>query len=297
MPCASTPFQMKVLTFNICHSAALALPRDGLTEVARVIMETGCDVCAIQEADGSQCSTCCLHGVVHENPAEIMVELLRLLGGGMGWHHGSVSTATCILSKFRIVAEYPAEHHGRSAGAVAVELPAGDTVLIYNVHLTWESQPQLVLQRNNHIVTPGMLQEEWVTRGREITCIIEEVEKHSRCHNTSIILGDFNTQSHLDDSKIPWPITRTLEKHGFTDAYREVHSVHHKGHTWYVPLTNYNMSKEVHGRLDYVFIKANDKHNSSNRSVLKHAGVVNRPPWPSDHKALCVELEILIEKS
>lgn len=289
----STLSEIKLLTFNICHSAALALPHNGLEEVAKVIIESGCDVCAIQEADGSKCSTCCLHGVVHESPAEIMVELLRLLGGSMGWHHGNVSTATCILSKLHILAEYPSQHHGRSGGGVVVQLPTGGTVLVYNVHLTWENQPQFALHHNNNIATPAMLAKEWVTRGPEIRFILSEVAKHSQCHTMSVIMGDFNTQSHLDDGKMPWPITHTLEEHGYRDAYREVHPLHNKGHTWYVPLPNYNMSKEVHGRLDYVFIKVSASHNYTDNlfSRVKEAKILHRPPWPSDHKALLVELQ------
>ena len=281
---------VKVLTFNICHSAVLAMPSNGLSEVARIIAESGCDVCAIQEADGKACPTCKEHGVRQADKGGIMLELFCLLSSSLEWSQGHVATGACILSRFPIEAETVLQGDGKSHGSVVVRTPCGHRLLVYNVHLDWQHQPQIALRQNHGIKTHEMVAREWITRGPEVMALLADSQHRCRGMDCSLLVGDFNTQSHLDEirpSEPLWPVTHALQRHGFEDAFRTVYPdpVLHPGCTWYVPLPCYDMSSEAHGRLDYVFVKGD--------AVRVHvAEVKHRKPWPSDHKALLVALTI-----
>lgn len=286
---------LRVLTFNICHTACLATNSDGLYTVAKIIAVSKCDVCVIQEADGSQCPTCASHGVPYANKAEVMVQLLNLLGLSLEWQRGYVSQVACILSKLPIIEERALLHQTRSHGSVVLALN-DKRIRVYNVHLDWQQQPQLLLKANNGIKTRKMIIGEWAARGRELEAILQDTAT-STIVNATILAGDFNTMSHLDEAgcalELQWPLTLELEKRGYRDAYREVFYDYKKapGHTWYVPLPNYNMNKEVHGRLDYIFIRSNslDSIKAINAQVLCSAV---HTEWPSDHRALTVDMLI-----
>ncbi len=49
-----------------------------------------------------------------------------------------------------------------------------------------------------------------------------------------VLVGDFNSPSHLDRPDAEWPVTRAAEQAGLRDSYREAHPdpVRDPGHTW-----------------------------------------------------------------
>lgn len=319
---------LRVCTFNICHTACLAnLPSlepgesQGLVLVAAIIAFSECDVCVIQEADGNQCPTCQLHGVTQTDKQEVMVELLHLLATRFGWEKGHVSKHTCVLSKWPIVEErgFHATANDTHAGAPSIQTrshgwvtvcvnnedkppdnlsdnsPDQDCLMIQvcNVHLDWAMQPQVILEQNQGIKNCAMVQQEWIVRGGEMCDILRELKPAWTVPDFTILAGDFNTMSHLDEpeckEEMSWPITRLLQRSGFEDTFRVAHPDHSKvkGHTWYVPLPGYDMSQEVHSRLDYLFLKP---HTSKMQCRVARARVMSGDPWPSDHMALMADL-------
>lgn len=284
---------LRLLTFNICHTASLGMPASlGLIEVAKLIVETDCDVCAIQEADGNGCTTCSDHGVCQEFKQEVMMDLFCILGDSPEGDRWQVSLETCILSRVDVEFETDRDLIGRSHGSVKLTTASGGSLWVYNVHLNWEAQPQIALHHSGGVITPDMIATEWQNRGLETMTLINSSSRKLNDSNGVILMGDFNTMSHLDlpqsnKAQLAWPISSALQQAGFVDAYRTVHPnpVKSPGLTWYVPLPKYNMSKEIHGRLDYVFI------NGPKVQVLD-AKVIYRPPWPSDHKALLVTVQL-----
>ena len=288
--------RVRLLTFNICHSAALAKHTRGLAEVASVIAESDCHVCAIQEADGSCCATCAKNGVKERNKSEIMsrlLELLKIESPGQ-WGQGTVCGKACILSRLPITssAAISAPGHGKIHGSAWIETPSRRQILIYNVHMNWPKFLGDSMRDAGGKKSLEMLVDEWQGRGPEIRALLKDWSERHVKGSATVVMGDMNTLSHLDDSSLdshsaPFPLTALMADSGFTDAYRRLHPdpVASPGHTYAVHLPQYNYTGEVDGRLDYIMLHG----DSISPSSLQ---VIHREPWPSDHRALLVEVRI-----
>src|SRR5690606_33723596 len=103
-----------------------------------------------------------------------------------------------------------------------------------------------------------------------------------------ILAGDFNSGSHLDwteanrhnryDLVIDFPATRTLEKVGFIDSYRQLYpdEVAQPGLTW-----SPRFKEVLHDRINFIFYNGNSVEPS-------WANIIDTHPlgFPSDHGAL-----------
>lgn len=120
------------------------------------------------------------------------------------------------------------------------------------------------------------------------------------------ITGDFNEPSHRDWSegaaaagrhplRVRFPSVATFEEAGFVDTYRTVHSdeMAKPGYTW-TPLVAADDMSDHHDRIDYVLARGTDVSITS-ASVVGEAAPVAEivvSPWPSDHRAVVVEVTI-----
>jgi len=120
-------------------------------------------------------------------------------------------------------------------------------------------------------------------------------------------VGDFNEPSCLDwtakaindrgDTLLPfavhWPSTALLIDSGFKDAYREVYPdvKQRPGYTW-TSVEGLWRDPEIHDRIDLIYV-------SKDRFSVQEAAIVGEPSpmtdvvigtWPSDHRAVVVEL-------
>lgn len=141
--------------------------------------------------------------------------------------------------------------------------------------------------------------------------------------NAIVILGgDFNEPSHLDWTEatknlydhhgmvVPWTVTRILERHGYTDAYRQCHPdpLTHPGFTY--PSDNELMEpdkltwapkSDERERIDYIFYQGKDVNVGEavifgpegciayNRRTPNNAHDTFIEPlgtWPTDHKGV-----------
>jgi endonuclease/exonuclease/phosphatase family metal-dependent hydrolase len=108
-----------------------------------------------------------------------------------------------------------------------------------------------------------------------------------------VLVGDFNSPSHLDWPDVEWPVTKAAADAGLRDSYREVHPdpAADPGHTW-SPIHPVNEDgsgrAEPQDRIDYVLHRG--------LTVLdSRTFVVGTPSpwpdvaancWPSDHAAV-----------
>jgi endonuclease/exonuclease/phosphatase family metal-dependent hydrolase len=112
----------------------------------------------------------------------------------------------------------------------------------------------------------------------------------------AVLVGDFNSPSHLDDTTIEWPTTKLMEDTEFVDSYREEHPnvAAYPGLTWWAPraywLEQTGRTEPQH-RIDYVFTR-NTKILSSELVGERHNPAVDISvyPWYSDHRGVVTEL-------
>jgi endonuclease/exonuclease/phosphatase family metal-dependent hydrolase len=94
-----------------------------------------------------------------------------------------------------------------------------------------------------------------------------------------LIIGDFNTRSHLDGIK-GWKVTSYLDKQGYKDLYRTVHPD---------PKT-FPGTTAPEGRIDYIF--GNQHVTPTNVKVLSDGVFGSGGFEDSDHLAVYGEFEI-----
>ncbi len=164
------------------------------------------------------------------------------------------------------------------------------------------------------------------TRDEAISAFLTSVEET----NPVVLMGDFNEPSWLDWTEktkdlfdhnnviIPWHNTRKLHKEGFVDAYRTFYPNEktHPGFTWpsYThekESTSWTPLADERDRIDYVFFKGDDVklkgvamvgprasyvYDTPNTSHTdKEPFLASELPWPSDHKAILVNLNFTFD--
>ena len=141
-------------------------------------------------------------------------------------------------------------------------------------------------------------------RGEAIGRMLEDMTDALASGAPIFITGDFNEPSHLDwtdetaaaslhfGMKVEWPTSLRVVDAGMTDAYRFVHPdpIASPGSTW-TPLAG---DDEVHDRIDFVYVGGDGVTAKSARVVGESAEFADvvETPWPSDHRAMVVEVEI-----
>lgn len=140
-----------------------------------------------------------------------------------------------------------------------------------------------------------------------------------------ILCGDFNEGSHLDWTGrakdqwghygvvIPWDDSLALKAAGFQDAYRQIHpnEVTHPGFTWPATAfgkktTSWAFKADERDRIDFIYtgpgLRATGAWMVGPTTCFVGANKVENPgwddflaaelAWPSDHKAVLVEVEV-----
>lgn len=145
-----------------------------------------------------------------------------------------------------------------------LQLPSGDIVCVFVLHLMpWRDVEQQRLE--------------------EIKSIIAKLKPYSQY--PTIIIGDFNTGSHLDGAtgKSAW-VTEYIESQGFRDSYRVVH-----------PDPGKDPGKTGGRRIDYVFV---NKHLVPVECTVLKEGVFGSEGFEdSDHLAVYAKLRIAKNKT
>jgi endonuclease/exonuclease/phosphatase family metal-dependent hydrolase len=142
-------------------------------------------------------------------------------------------------------------------------------------------------------------------RGAALDELLEAV-RQAPASRLQLLFGDFNEPSHRDWTSraaragrhplaVPFPLTAGLEGAGFVDAYRQAFpdEMAYPGFTW-TPFTGPDDPADHHDRIDYVFLKG-EGLVVLDAKLLGEAGPVSDivvTPWPSDHRAVRVRLEI-----
>ena len=275
-----------------------------LDETLAVLRAADADLVGLQEtrAESDDCSA------VDCPPASASVAppLAAALGYRVQVQAGdeSVVWANAVLSRHPILRATP-----KGLGVV-VEVE-GRRVALFNIHPTdYPYQPYQLL-RIPYGEAPFLDTAEAAVaaaraaRGAALELLLEELASVGDTE-VQIVTGDFNEPSWRDWSPgaaaagrhplaVEYPLARALEAEGFVDAYRAVHAdeLARPGYTW-TPTTDPGDPADHHDRIDYVFVRGEGVE------VLRAQVVGEDPaqadlvvtPWPSDHRAVLVEMRL-----
>ena len=281
--CATLPAHhdgptLTVLCFNIWEGGG-GPDSTRFERTVAVIQAADADVVGIQESDGT----------------------MYALANAAGYTY--YDNERQILSRYPIIETLSTAKRG---GGVAIEVPGTGRVVVYNVHLDAGPYGPYELVRDGTMGVNEVLQNEYTGNGH--VWDTREVINHlqSEAASTPVVwMGDFNVPSHLDWDEasrelnggfvVDWPVSRMIEKHGFVDAYREIHPdpVAKRGLTW-TPIKRLDDPEELHDRIDFVYARGNGV-SVVDCLVLGEDGpftdiAFNR--YPSDHRAVLATLRL-----
>ncbi|CAJ0948925.1 unnamed protein product, partial [Mesorhabditis belari] len=140
---------------------------------------------------------------------------------------------------------------------------------VYNIHLDWRNGGSYCAARGARV--EELLECESGRLNQTIELIkasgLDQIKQNEK---PKIILGDFNTPSHLDwvdstreihfNRTVEWPVTKLLADIGFKDSYRELYPdpVNDPANTWSTTeKTNRLFGREPQDRIDFILYRGN----------------------------------------
>jgi len=288
---AVTADKIRLMTYNLWVGGEPG--KQPLAQSVLVIQSAQADIVGIQEGNGAQRPD----GSRPDNAAEIAKRL--------GWHHANQGGGRSVLSRYPIVELTPERQ-----GAV-VALPSGQRLYVFNVHLAASPyQPYQLL----HIpygnapffkTADDLVAAAEAARGEGVDVLLKELVPRLEAGDAVVLTGDFNEPSHQDwipavveaglaPLAVSYPTTRRIVEAGMQDAYRAVYPnpVSHPGWTW-TPITSEDDPEDRHDRIDMIFTGPGIVTRSA--AIVgerpERADIVVRP-YPSDHRAVVVALEV-----
>jgi exodeoxyribonuclease-3 len=292
---AIEPETIRVLSFNLWHGGDAG--KQPLERTIAVIKDSQADIVGMQETAG--------YGKAGESRPDRAAEIAKALG----WHYLAQGGRTGIISRFPIAKATP------QLWGVQLQMPSGRKLYHFNAHLAHAPyQPYQLLRipyHNGEFVTTAeqAVKAAETARSGQVKRMLAEVKAILPEGTPVFITGDFNEPSHLDWTaaaaaaklcplEVLWPSTRQVVGAGFVDAFRSVHPdpVKHRGVTW-TPISKPTDPKDRHDRIDFVFAGgANVKVKSAQvvGEAAETADIVVSP-YPSDHRAVVAEIELLVE--
>ena len=288
LACALTDLsaaEVRVMSFNLWIGGEAG--KQPLPQTAAVIRAAKADIVGCQETRGFE-----KDGRQPDNGAR----LAQLLG----WHYFDQGEGMGILSRFPIVTNTPAKW------GVALRLPSGQVIHMFNAHLMHAPyQPYQLLNipyaNAPFIKTEGeAIAEARKARGAAVERLVAELKSAIASGRPVFLTGDFNEPSHLDWTEraakagkcplpVAYPSTLAVVSAGMRDAFRTSFpdEVAQPGRTW-TPTTRPDDPKDRHDRIDFVFFAGTDVRVAKCEIIgeAKETSDLVVQPYPSDHRAV-----------
>ncbi len=278
---------LRVMTLNLYHGGTrLGQP---LSQSVKAIQAAKADIVGLQET-GNQ-------------DDDSSVQLAKMLK----WHHFVQGGQTSVISRYPIVGHTP------NKWGVHIKLPTGIVVHAYNAHFHYVPYQPYQFARIPYFDSPFITTEKEAihfaneARGAQVSRMLSELEVSLKSGTVCFLTGDFNEPSHQDwtervaeqgriPMKVAYPTTRRITEAGMKDGFRAIRKdpIKEPGWTW-TPTTKSTDPADRHDRIDYVFSSLPD-------SSVKQAAVVGESkanahvvvsPWPTDHRGVVVEYQII----
>jgi len=268
--------ELRVMSWNLWYGGTKV--DDHREKQLKVIAETGADVVGLQETYGNSAAE---------------------LADALGWYHHRAGDNLGVISRYPITAGLGDPDVGfYGATGARIRLDGGLEVDVWSVHL--DCAPYGPYEaRFDGLAAAELIAHEGgrLEQMREILRRIADSDSDSVADDDTpvVLVGDFNTPSHLDWPGVEWPVTKAAEEAGLCDSYREVHPdpVSDPGHTWspvHVEHEDGSGRPEPQDRIDFVLYRGRGLRVLDSRVVV--SGTVRVWPevadnaWPSDHAAV-----------
>lgn len=260
--------ELHLMAWNIWHGGRRYGREIGPKQVIDFIKDTGTDIVMMQETYGSG----------------------ALIADALGYYFYLASTNISVLSKYPII-ETKTVYDSFRYGLTKIELSKGQSINLASLWIhylpAWRSDA-----RAEDATAKKLIEGEGKTRYKEIQEILKGVKYEIQNTDTVpfIIGGDFNSPSHLDWNKqtrdwhnglqVGWPVSKEMNKHGFTDSFREINpDLNYKSATMTAERITY--------RIDYIYYKGKNIQTIDSDMHIKYKGI-----WPSDHPAVTTTIKI-----
>ena len=227
----------------------------------------------------------------------------------LGYHHYEQRKVNDALWANAVLSRYPIVGASENDLGVQVDV-AGRKVVLFNIHATdYPYQPYQLLRipydAAPFLETAAQAEQSAQETRQSALDLLRTDLQFAEDADLVVLTGDFNEPSIHDWTAravaagrhplaVSWPLTGAIEQLGFTDAYRAAHpdEVANPGFTW-SPLIREGATDDHADRIDYVFVLGTTAKVIGAKVVGEDSDkadlVVN--PWPSDHRAILVDLE------
>ncbi|MDX3117300.1 HAD-IA family hydrolase [Streptomyces scabiei] len=260
------PHRLRVMSWNLWHGGTKV--RDHRAKQLKILTEADVDVVGLQETYGGA--------------AEELAEAL-------GWHHHRAGDNLGIISRHPITAALGDPGVG-FYGAAGVRIEAGGhEVDVWTAHL--DCAPYGPYESAfDGLAADVLIAHEDVRLAR----LRDALHRIGAAPGVPVVLvGDFNSPSHLDRPDVAWPVTRAAEEAGFADSYREAYPdpVREPGHTWSPVHDEHEDGSgrpEPQDRIDFVLhrgLRVLDSRTHVTGCPRPWPDVEDND-WPSDHAAV-----------
>lgn len=266
------PHRLRVMSWNLWYGGTKV--RDHRAKQLKVLTETDVDVVGLQETYGTA--------------AEELAEAL-------GWYHHRAGENLGIISRHPITAALGDPDVGFYGAAGARIAVGGGEVDVWTAHL--DCAPYGPYES----AFDGLAADTLVAHeGARLARLRDALRRIGPGSGVPVVLvGDFNSPSHLDRPDVGWPVTRAAEEAGFADSYREAHPdpVREPGHTWspvHAEHEDGSGRPEPQDRIDFVFhrgLRVLDSRTHVTGSPRPWPEVEDND-WPSDHAAVITTFAI-----
>lgn len=279
---------LRVMTFNLWHGGdAVKLPRDTTIKYQlEAIRKAKADVVGFQEQTTNQ----------SDNQSRA-----QLLADSLGWQCQLIDCSRAVISRYEI---QPADTT-KVSQAVLLRLPDGGEVVFGVMHLMYTPYEPYDIADGKLADADATEASARMARLHQVQAMLDEIAAYADL--PMVLVGDFNEPSCLDwtdkainergDTLLPfavnWPATALLVEKGFKDAYREVYPnvKERPGYTW-TSVEGLWRNPEIHDRIDLVYVDK-DSFTVHEAAVVGESSPMTDivvEPWPSDHRAVVVEL-------
>lgn len=269
MVASGTAHELRVLTWNLWLGGSKV--DDHRTKQLKVIAETGADVVGLQETGGTAAAE---------------------LAEALGWYHHRAGENLGVISRHPITARFGDPDVGfYGAAGVRIAVAEGREIDLWTCHLDYTPYGPYESAFDGLPAAELIAHED--VRLAQMRDTLDRIADTTEDAVPVVLVGDFNSPSHLDWPDVEWPVTKAAADAGLRDSYREAHPdpAVDPGHTWSPihPLHEDGSGRpEPQDRIDYVLHRG--------LTVLDSRTFVTGTPspwpdvssncWPSDHAAV-----------
>lgn len=272
---------LRVMSYNILGGGNQTGP---LSRTVDVIEAAQADVIGIQEASASADD----------------------IAAALGFNYHSFNADLAIVSRYPITQVL--------TGGIKIQLSPGQEVYLFNAHLiAYPYQPYLLRPGEPGGITTESqaIASAQSTRGMQLSSFLNNFMSAPLSSGLPVFfVGDFNEPSHLDwtqeaadeglnfGMKVDWPASNAVANKGLIDAFRELRpdEINDRGETW-TPGYAGMPANEVHDRIDFVYYRPAGVAPISAQllgyDINDGNTDIGLQPYPSDHRALVVEFDLV----